>query len=143
MQGWILDCRDTNEKRARFNFCRRSINTVPSHPVTGAKKLPPTGLAYMYIESSGNNQRADDNSLCASFSRYDLNNISNISFYYNRYSRDGSENEMASFVIKKLDVKIIWFLFSVYKKCDEYTLIDGWKSIDLDITTMNYGTFFI
>ena len=40
----------------------------------------------MYIETSGNNSELDNNDIFVSFERTDIINISNITFYYNRFS---------------------------------------------------------
>ena len=40
----------------------------------------------MYIESSGNNSELNNNEIFVSFERTDIIHISNITFYYNRFS---------------------------------------------------------
>ena len=46
--------------------------------------LPPTGNSFMYIETSSNNHGHER--VFVSFERTDIIQISNITFYYNRFS---------------------------------------------------------
>ena len=59
--------------------------TKSSRPTShsGATMLPPIGKVFLYIESSSNNH---GNNVFVSFERTDIIQITNITFYYNRFS---------------------------------------------------------
>ena len=61
-------------------------STKPNSPTghSGATSLPPIGSAFMYIETSSNNHGCVN--LFIPIERTDIIQISNITFYYNRYS---------------------------------------------------------
>ena len=54
----------------------------------------------MYIETSQNNYGSEN--IFVSFERTDIIQISNITFYYNRYSIDGNYKAMGRFRIQVL-----------------------------------------
>ena len=63
------------------NFLKSTLTNSPmSH--TGATGLPPTGISFMYIETSSNNHGHDR--VFVSWERTDIIQITNITFYYNR-----------------------------------------------------------
>ena len=55
----------------------------------GATSLSAIGDSFMYIETSSNNHGSDNSFV--SFERTDIIQISNITFYYNRFSILNSE----------------------------------------------------
>ena len=77
----------------------------------------------MHIESSGLNHKRDNTTNYASFSRYDLHNITKISFHYNRFSKIGAEKGVSYFGNKFLDEKSSWNSFFTPNKDSDYTHI--------------------
>ena len=60
----------------------KSTKTNPASSHSGATSLPPIGNSFLYIEKSSNNH----GNVFVSFERTDIIQISNITFYYNRFS---------------------------------------------------------
>ena len=61
----------------------KSTRTKSPTGYSGATSLPPIGNSFMYNETSSNNH---GNKVFVSFERTDKIQISNITFYYNRFS---------------------------------------------------------
>ena len=64
------------------NFIKTTKTKNPTGD-SGATSLPPIGDRFMYIETSSNNH---GNKVFVNFEQTDNIQISNITFYYNRYS---------------------------------------------------------
>ena len=79
---WKIICNDKNNSGKISNFII-STKTKSLTGDTGAASLSLTGNAFMYIEASSNNN--GNNAFC-SFERTDVIQITNITFYYNRFS---------------------------------------------------------
>ena len=86
LQKWSIECRDINRLGKLNNFIKSTRSSSPTS-MSGATALPPIGSAFMYIESSGNN---NGDYTFVRLTRTDIIQISNISFCYNRFS---SSNE--------------------------------------------------
>ena len=65
------------------HFIELTITNSPTGH-SGATSLPPIGNSSMYIETSFDNHGSD--SIFVSFERTDIVEITNITFYYNRFS---------------------------------------------------------
>ena len=79
---WKIICNDKNNHGKIQNFIKSTEIGSPTGG-SGATSIPPIGTAFMSIEtSSGNNGK---NVFC-SFERTDVIQITNITFYYNRFS---------------------------------------------------------
>ena len=93
----------------------------------------------MYVESSGNNQGA--NHILVSWERTDFLHISNIKFYYYRFStNDQNLRGMGRFGIQlSLEVNSWSTKYNINKnsQCSNGSTV--WHLIDLDITKENYG----
>ena len=66
----------------KYNFIKSTKSNCP----TGSSKataLPPIGNSFIYIETSSNNH---SNNVFLSSERTDIIQISDITFYYNRFS---------------------------------------------------------
>ena len=83
LQKWILKCVNKNYKAKIDTFLKSTTSTSPTAE-SGATTIPPIGWRFMYIESSGNNHGA--NHVMVSWERTDIIHISNINFFYNRFS---------------------------------------------------------
>ena len=84
---WRIVCNDRNKNGKQNNFIKSTKTSSPTGD-SGATSLPPIGTAFMYIETSGNNNNQNNNgsNVFVTFQRTDIIQITNISFYYNRFS---------------------------------------------------------
>ena len=93
----------------------------------------------MYIETSSNNHGS--NVFC-SFERTDIIQITNIAFYYNRYSilTDDILKNMGRFRIQLFLEDNTWSTQYTIPKNTQYTdSLTEWKLLNLDFTEENYG----
>ena len=106
LQNWNIRCNDKNNNGKILNFIKSTKTNSPTGG-SGATSLPPIGTAFMYIETSGGNY-GSDNIFC-SIERTDLIQISNITFYYNRFSiSDDNLRSMGRFRVQLLLKDNIW-----------------------------------
>ena len=92
----------------------------------------------MYIETSSNNHGSD---VYCSWERTDLIHISNVTFYYNRFSTsDASKRAMGRFRIQVLRNNA-WETVYTINKNEEFSIDSTtWTLLNLDITQQpNYG----
>ena len=82
LQSWIIKCNDKKNKGRLQNFIKSTKTNSPTD-YSGATILPPIANIFMYTETPSNNH---GNSVFVSFERTDIIQISNITFYYNRFS---------------------------------------------------------
>ena len=75
-------CNDKNNNGKKQNFIR-STKTISPTGDSGATSLPPIGDAFMYKETSSNNHGEN---VSVSWERTVIIQITNITFYYNRFS---------------------------------------------------------
>ena len=82
LQKWkiINNNKNGDMKIGKFS---RSTRTSSGTENSGATSLPPIGNACMFIESSSNNR---GNNTYVTWERTDIIQITNITFYYNRFS---------------------------------------------------------
>ena len=85
---WKIICNDKKGKGKISKFVKSTKTNSPTGD-TGASILSPIGDAIMYIETSGGNH---GNNIFVSFERTDIIQITNIPFYYNRYSKLTNDN---------------------------------------------------
>ena len=103
LQNWVLNCNDKNGNGKISNFIKPTKTNSPTGD-SGATYLSPFGDSIMYIETSSNNN--GDNVFC-SFERIDIIQISNITFYYNRFSAGGTKS-MGRFGIQLFEEDNTW-----------------------------------
>ena len=78
----------------------KSANTNSPTGDSGATSLPPIGDSFIFIETSGNNHGQD---VVCSWERTDIIHISNITFYYKRFSTSSASlRAMGRFQIQLL-----------------------------------------
>ena len=137
LQNWHIRCNDKNYNGKISNFIKSSKTGSPTSE-SGATSLPPIGTAFMHIESSGNN---NGNKVFCSFDRTDIINISNIIFYYNRYSStDINLRAMARFRIQPLTDDNEWITQYTINKNEGFSdSSTEWSLLNLDFTIRNYG----
>ena len=94
----------------------------------------------MYIETSGNNSGNDE--IFVSWERVDIIQVTNVTFYYNRYSilTDGYKKSMGRFRIQLFLENNTRSTHYTIAKNDEYSdNSTGWTLLNLDFTVKNYG----
>ena len=82
LQKWNIKCNNKNNQARITDFIKSSKTNSPTGD-SGAESLPPIGNSFMYIETSSNNH---GNNVFVSWERTDIIQITNITFYYNRFS---------------------------------------------------------
>ena len=82
LQKWKIYCNIKNNQSRISDFIK---STKTNSPIgfSGATSLSAKGEAFMYIEMSSNNHGSN---VFVSWERTDIIQISNITFYYNRFS---------------------------------------------------------
>ena len=139
LPGWRIFCNDKNNSGKIQDFLKSTKSNSPTGH-SGATSLSPIGDAFMYIETSGNNSGNDY--VFVSWERIDIIQITNITFYYNRYSilTDDSKKSMGRFRIQLLLENNTWRTQYTIAKNDEYSdNSTDWKLLNLDFTVENYG----
>ena len=114
-----------------------ATNSSSSH--SGAEVLPPIGDAFLYTETSSNNHV---NSVFVSFERTDIIQITNITFFYNRYSflTNDSIKSMGRFGIQLLLEDSTWSTQYTIAKNTQYSdNSTDWTLLNLIFTVENYG----
>ena len=95
----------------------------------------------MYIETSGNNFGPN---IHCSWERVDIIQISNITFYYNRFSIQGDLRARGCFRIQILTKDNVSLTKFNIPKNDQYSNAGtDWTILSLNITEENYGVKFI
>ena len=132
LQNWNIKANDRNNKGKISNFI---ISTKTNSPTgdSGATSLPPIGNSFMYIETSSNN---NGNDVFVSFERTDIIQITNISFYYNRYSSPSQNlRAMGRFRIQLLLEDNTWSTRYNIPKNDRYSdSSTAWTLVNLNFT---------
>ena len=134
---WKIICNDKNNNGKIQNFIKSTKSNSPRGN-SGATSLPPIGDSFMYIETSSNNI---GNIVFASFERTDFIQITNITFYYNRFSTsDNNLRAMGCFRIQLLLEDNTWSTQYTIAKNTEYSdNSTDWTFLNLDFTLENYG----
>ena len=137
LQNWNIKCNDKNNNGKIQNFINSSKTNSPTAN-SGAESLPPIGDCFMYIETTSNNH---GNNVFVSWERTDIIQISNITFYYNRFSiSDINFRSMGRFRIQLLLDDDIWTTQYTIAKNEGYSATSTeWKLLNLDFTVENYG----
>ena len=137
LQNWIITAQDENGNAKLNNFIKSTKTSSPTGS-SGATSLPPIGNAYMYIETSGGNSGSDN--IFVSWERTDIIQITNITFYYNRFSISNESRNMGRFRIQLLLDDNIWSTQYTIEKNTQYSETStDWKLLNLDFTIKNYG----
>ena len=140
LPSWRIFCNDRNNNGKTQNFIRSTKTSSPTGK-SGANATPPIGDSFMYIETSGKNLGSN---VHCSWERIDIIQISNIKFYYNRFSIQGDFRTMGRFRIQLLTKDNIWLTKFNIPKNDQYSKAGtDWIILSLNITEENYGNKFI
>ena len=136
MSRWIIECKDRNDNGKINNFIKSTKTNSPTGD-SGAESLPPIGNSFMYIETSSNNNGFYT---YVKLIRTDIIQISNISFYYNRFSSyDLDLRAMGRFSIDNLLDDNTWKNKYFIEENTQYSNTSTeWTLLSLDFTEENY-----
>ena len=138
LQKWKIYCKNKNNQSRISDFIKSTKTNSPTG-FSGATSLSPIGDAFMYIETSSNNHGPN---VFVSWERTDIIQISNITFYYNRFSiltNDKLKN-MDRFGIQLLLEDDTWSSQYTIDKNTQYSDSESeWKLLNLDFAVENYG----
>ena len=134
---WKTICNDKNNSGKISNFIK-STKTGSATADSGATSLPPIGNAFMFVETSSNN---NGNNVFCSFGRIDIIQITNISFYYKRFSiSDVNLRSMGRSRIQLFLEDNTWSTHNTIAKNTQYSdNTTDWTLLNLDFTIENYG----
>ena len=138
LQNWNINCNDKNNNGKISNFIKSTKTKSPTGD-SGATALPPIGTAFKYIETSGGNY---GNNVFVTLERTDIIQITNITFYYNRFSilTNISLKSMGRFRIQLLLEDNKWTSKYTIPKNTQYSDTSSeWILLKIDFTTQNYG----
>ena len=137
LQNWNIRCNDKNDSSKTQKFLRSTKTNSPTGD-SGATSLPLIGDSFMYIETSSNNNGSN---VFVSFERKDIIQITNISFYYNRYSSSNQNlRAIGRFRIQLLLEDNTWDTHYTIAKNTQYSATSTeWTLLNLDFTEENYG----
>ena len=138
LQKWNIKCNNKNNVSKVGDFIKSTKTHSPTG-YSGATSLPPIGNSFMYIETSSNNHGSN---VFVSWERTDIIQISNITFYYNRFSILTNDNlkNMGRFRIQLLLHDNTWSTQYTIDKNTQYSDSESeWKLLNLDFTVENYG----
>ena len=102
LQNWKFICNNRFGDGIPLDFIKSTKTNSPTAS-SGATNLPPIGTCFMFIETSSNNHNSSKDNVLVSFERTDHIHMSNITFYYNRYSISAADKRnMGKFEIQLL-----------------------------------------
>ena len=138
LQKLIIKC---NNKiiQSRINDFIKSTKTNSPTGYSGAESLPPIGNSFMYIETSSNNH---GNIVFVSWERTDIIQITDITFYYKRFSILTNEDEKSKgiFRMELLLEDNTWSTRYNIPKNDRYSdSFTEWTLVKLNFTVENYA----
>ena len=141
LQKWKIYCNNKVNQSRMSDFIKSTKTSSPTGE-PGSSSLPPIGTAFMYIETSSN-KNGNDN-IFVSWERIDIIQITNITFYYNRYSISAPEHshlkKMGRFRIQLFLEDNIWSTVYTLAKNTQYSdNSTDWSLLNLDFTLENYG----
>ena len=137
LQKWNIKSNNKNNQSIPSDFVKSTKTNSPTND-SGATILPPIGNSFMYIETSSNNH---GNNVYITWERTDIIQITNIPFYYNRFSiSDINLRAKGRFKILLLLENNLWTTQFVINENDQYSNNSSeWKLLNLDFTIENYG----
>ena len=120
LQKWNIKCNNKNNQ-SRINDFIKSTQTNSPTGESGATTLPPIGNSFMYVETTSNNHGHER--VFVRFERTDIIHVSNITFYYNRYSilTNDSKKAMGRFRIQLLLEDNTWSTIYTIEKNTNYS----------------------
>ena len=120
------------------NFIKSTKTNSPTGD-SGAIAVHPIGSGFTYIETSSNNH---SNNVFVTFELTDIIQITNITFYYNRFSilTNNNSKAMGRFRIQLLLQDNTWSTQYTSAKNTQYSdTSTDWTLLNLEFTIANYG----
>ena len=139
LQKWNNKCNNIINQSRITDFIK-STNTNSPTGHSGATSLPPIGNSFMSIETSSNN--SGNEKLFVSWERTDIVQVTNITFYYDRFSilTNDSKKSIGRFRIQLLLEDNSWSTRYNIPKNDRYSdTSTQWTLVNLYFTVENYG----
>ena len=140
LQNWKKIANDRNNKGIIHNFVRSTKTHSPTGH-SGATSLAPIGNSFMYIETSSHNHGHER--LFVGWERTDIIQISNITFYYNRFSilTNDALKSMGRFKIRVIILEDdTWSTqYTIAKNTQYSSSTTDWTLLNLDFTEEVYG----
>ena len=139
LKKWNIKCNNKNNVSKVGDFIKSTKTNSPTG-YSGATSLSPIGNSFMYIETSSNNHGHER--VFVSWERTDIIQISNITFYYNRFSilTNNSKKSMGRFRIQLLLEDNTWSTRYKIPKNDRYSdSSTDWSKLSLNFTVENDG----
>ena len=141
LPSWRISCNDKNNDGKTKNFIRSSKTNNPTD-VSGATSLPLIGNAFMYFHVYSNEFKQYGNFVFVSFERTDIFQITNKSFYCNRFSilTSDSHKSMGRFRIQLLLEDNTWSSQYTVPKNDQYSdTSTDWTLLNFDFNVKTDG----
>ena len=138
LQNWVIQCNDKNNTGKIQNFLKSTKTNSPTRS-SGAKSLPPLGNSFMYLETSSKNH---GNNVFVYSERADIFQISNLTFYYNRFSilTNDSLKAMGHFRFQLLLEDNTWSTrYNIAKSDRNSDTSTDWTLLSLNLTDEIYG----
>ena len=139
LQNWKIICNNRNGEGKPSDFMKLTKTSSPTGE-SGPTSLAPIGNCFMYIETTSNNNNSSNDNVFVSFESTDNINISNITFYYNRYSISlASHRNMGKVEIQILRNGVWETEYTIEKDGDFSTLSTDWTLLNMNIISQpNY-----
>ena len=137
MQKWNIKCNKKNNVSKVGDFIKSTKTSSPTGH-SGARNSPPIGNSFLYIETSSNNHGHER--VFVSWERTDIIQISNITFYYNRFwiLFNDSKKSMGRFKIQLLLEDNTWSTRYNKPKNNRYSNSSTqWTKLSLNFTVEN------
>ena len=140
LQNWKIICNNRLDEGLPSDFLKSTKTNSPTSQA-GATSLPPIGTSFMYIETSANNHNSSNDDVLVSFERTDIIHISNITFYYNRYSiSTANRRNMGKLEIQLLRNGVWQTEYTMGKDTNFSALSTDWTLLNMNIISQpNYG----
>ena len=136
--GMVTKYNDKNNSGKIQNFIKSTKTNSPTG-YSGATSLPPIGKSFVNTGTSSNNH---SNNVFVSSERTDILQISNITFYYIRFSilTNDSLKSMGRFKLQSKLEDNTWSARYNIPKNDRYSdSSTDWTKLSLNFTVQNYG----
>ena len=140
LQNWKIICNNRLGEGLPSDFVKPTKTISPTGS-SGAMSLPPIGTCFMYIETSANNHNSTNDNVFVSFERTDIIHISNITFYYNRFSTSIADKRN----MVKLEIQLlrngVWETDYTISKDNNFSILStDWTLFNMNIISQpNYG----
>ena len=140
LQNWKIICNNRLDEGIPSDFLKSTKTNSPTSQ-SGATSLAPIGTCFMYIETSANNHNSTNDNVFVSFERTDIIHISNITFYYNRYSISSANKRNMGMLEIQLLRNGVWEMeYTMNKDTNFSTLSTDWTLFNMNIISQpNYG----